>query len=85
MMRPDGGEAQRITDAKDGVGTFVFTRDGKSLVYSRTTTLKRTGTRHHSNTFATQKRIPDPRNQLVKSVAGMAWMDKWIRRKGDFR
>jgi dipeptidyl aminopeptidase/acylaminoacyl peptidase len=34
MMRPDGGEAQRITDAKDGVGTFVFTRDGKSLIYS---------------------------------------------------
>ncbi|MEO7359364.1 MAG: S9 family peptidase [Gemmatimonadaceae bacterium] len=34
MMRADGGEAQRLTDAKDGVGTFVFTRDGKSLVYS---------------------------------------------------
>ena len=34
MMRADGGEAQRLTDAKDGVGTFMFTRDGKSLVYS---------------------------------------------------
>lgn len=34
MMRPDGGEAQRISDAKDGVGTFAFTRDGKSLVFS---------------------------------------------------
>ena len=28
-MRPDGGEAQRITDAKDGVGQFAFTRDGR--------------------------------------------------------
>lgn len=34
MMRADGGEAQRLTDAKDGVGTFVFTRDGQALVYS---------------------------------------------------
>ena len=29
--------------------------------------------------------IPDPRNQLVKSVAEMAWMEKWIRGKGDFQ
>jgi dipeptidyl aminopeptidase/acylaminoacyl peptidase len=34
MMRPDGGEAQRITDAKDGVGQHQFTRDGRWLVYS---------------------------------------------------
>ena len=34
MMRADGGEAQKLTDAKDGVGTFGFTRDGKSLVFS---------------------------------------------------
>ncbi|MBC8088413.1 MAG: S9 family peptidase [Phycisphaerae bacterium] len=34
LMRADGGEAQKITDAKDGVGTFAFTRDGKSLIYS---------------------------------------------------
>src|ERR1044071_7479548 len=34
LMRPDGGEARRITDAKDGVGAFAFTRDGKWLVYS---------------------------------------------------
>lgn len=34
VMRPDGGEAQRITDAKDGVGTFAFTRDGRALVFS---------------------------------------------------
>ena len=33
MMRPDGGEARRITDAKDGVSTFAFSRDGSWLVY----------------------------------------------------
>jgi dipeptidyl aminopeptidase/acylaminoacyl peptidase len=26
--------------------------------------------------------IPDPRNQLVKSVAEMAWMDYWVRHSG---
>jgi dipeptidyl aminopeptidase/acylaminoacyl peptidase len=34
VMRPDGGESRKITDAKDGVGTFDFTRDGRFLVYS---------------------------------------------------
>lgn len=34
LMRPDGGEAQRITDAKDGVGNFVFTRDGSRLIFA---------------------------------------------------
>jgi dipeptidyl aminopeptidase/acylaminoacyl peptidase len=33
-MRPDGGEARRITDAKDGVGTFAFTPDHKWLAYA---------------------------------------------------
>ena len=30
-MRPDGGEALKITDAKDGVGTYAFSPDGKKL------------------------------------------------------
>ena len=34
VMRPDGGEAQKVTDAKDGVGNFAFTRDGKLLVFA---------------------------------------------------
>lgn len=29
--------------------------------------------------------IPDPRNQLLKSVAEKAWMDKWILGKGGFQ
>ncbi len=33
LMRPDGGEARKITDAKDGVSTFAFSKDGKWLVY----------------------------------------------------
>lgn len=33
-MRPDGGEAQKITDAKDGVGAYEFSPDGRWLVFS---------------------------------------------------
>lgn len=33
LMRPDGGEAQRITDTKEGVSDFAFSREGRSLVY----------------------------------------------------
>ena len=33
VMRPDGGEARRITDAADGVSTFAFDPAGKWLVY----------------------------------------------------
>jgi dipeptidyl aminopeptidase/acylaminoacyl peptidase len=33
LMRPDGGEARRITDAADGVRDFAFSRDGRWLVF----------------------------------------------------
>ena len=33
LMRPDGGEAQRITDTKEGVADFAFSRDGRWLAY----------------------------------------------------
>ena len=33
-MKTDGGEALKITDAKDGVGQFAFTRNGKWLAFS---------------------------------------------------
>jgi dipeptidyl aminopeptidase/acylaminoacyl peptidase len=33
MMRPDGGESRRITDAKEGVSDFAFSRDGRWLAY----------------------------------------------------
>lgn len=33
LMRPDGGEARRITTAKDGVSSYAFSKDGAWLVY----------------------------------------------------
>ncbi len=33
LMRADGGEARRITNAREGVSTFAFTKDGSWLVY----------------------------------------------------
>jgi len=33
LMRPDGGEARKITEAKEGVSTFALSRDGKWLAY----------------------------------------------------
>jgi dipeptidyl aminopeptidase/acylaminoacyl peptidase len=33
VMRPDGGEARRLTDARDGVADFAFSDDGKWLAY----------------------------------------------------
>jgi dipeptidyl aminopeptidase/acylaminoacyl peptidase len=33
VMRPDGGESRRISEAKEGVTDFDLTRDGKWLVY----------------------------------------------------
>ena len=32
-MRPDGGEAQRLTDARDGVSDFVVSRDGRWIYF----------------------------------------------------
>src|SRR5215470_14221502 len=34
MMRPDGGEARKLTDAKGGVASFAFSRNGKWLAFS---------------------------------------------------
>jgi len=34
LMRPDGGEARKFTEAKDGVGAFAFSRDGRWLAFS---------------------------------------------------
>ena len=33
FMRVDGGEAWKVTDAREGVTDFNFTRDGKSVIY----------------------------------------------------
>jgi dipeptidyl aminopeptidase/acylaminoacyl peptidase len=33
MMRPDGGEARRVSDAKEGVSDFAFSDDGRWLAF----------------------------------------------------
>lgn len=33
LMRPDGGEARRITDAREGVTDYAFSKDGRWLVF----------------------------------------------------
>jgi dipeptidyl aminopeptidase/acylaminoacyl peptidase len=33
IMRVDGGEARRMTDAREGVSSFSFSKDGKFIVY----------------------------------------------------
>lgn len=33
VMRPDGGEARRVTETKHGVSDFAFSRDGRWLAY----------------------------------------------------
>jgi len=34
VMRLDGGEAKRVTDAREGVSQYSFTKDGKSIVFA---------------------------------------------------
>jgi dipeptidyl aminopeptidase/acylaminoacyl peptidase len=34
VMRLDGGEAKRVSDAREGVANFQFTKDGKSIAYT---------------------------------------------------
>jgi len=34
VLRLDGGEAKRVTDAREGVSNFQFTKDGKQIVYT---------------------------------------------------
>jgi dipeptidyl aminopeptidase/acylaminoacyl peptidase len=33
LMRPDGGEARRVTDAKDGVVDYAISPDGRTMLY----------------------------------------------------
>lgn len=34
VLRLDGGEAKRVTDAREGVSNYQFSKDGKSIVYT---------------------------------------------------
>ena len=46
-MRLDGGEAKRVTDAREGVSNFQFTKDGKSIVYTSGRSERRAALRAH--------------------------------------
>jgi dipeptidyl aminopeptidase/acylaminoacyl peptidase len=36
LIRPDGGEAQKITDIEDGINSFKWSPDGERIVFSKT-------------------------------------------------
>ncbi|MDH5405528.1 MAG: S9 family peptidase [Candidatus Aminicenantes bacterium] len=70
LMRPDGGEARRVTDDKEGVNRFEWSLDGKHLAYSAGKPEKR------------QIWLMTPRGgeavQLTKHETPIVWWD-WSR------
>ncbi|MDH5715042.1 MAG: S9 family peptidase [Candidatus Aminicenantes bacterium] len=70
LMRPDGGEARRVTDDKEGVNRFEWSLDGKQLAYSAGKPEKR------------QIWLMTPRGgeavQLTKHETPIVWWD-WSR------
>jgi dipeptidyl aminopeptidase/acylaminoacyl peptidase len=66
MMRPDGGEARKITDAREGVSTFAFDKTGQWLVY-------RSGKADEEQLYAMRAAALDWMSpvQLTKQAAGV--------------
>jgi len=66
MMRPDGGEARRLTDAKEGVSDVAFTRDGRWLAY-------RTGKDGEEQLYRLSGTQPDsaPAEQITRHPTGV--------------
>ena len=72
MMRPDGGEARRLTDSKDGVTTFAFSKDGRWLAW-------RAGRAGEEQLFAlpvsaisaADSTTPPAPSQLTRQLAGV--------------
>lgn len=68
-MRTDGGEARKITDAKDGVGAFAFSKDGRWLVYSA-------GKADEQQVWAISVAdLAAPPVQLTKHATPIAWWE----------
>ena len=66
VMRPDGGEARRITDAKEGVSDFAFSDDGRWLVY-------RSGKTGEEQLYRLPGNVPDTAvaEQITKHPTGV--------------
>ena len=74
VMRPDGGESRRVTDAKEGVADFRLSPDGKWIVY-------RSGQSGQQQLFrmavdtAVAASTPAAGESLTKQAAGVDWWD----------
>ncbi|MDX1494956.1 MAG: S9 family peptidase, partial [Longimicrobiales bacterium] len=69
LMRPDGGEGQRITDAEHGVSGFGFSPDGSWLVY-------RSGESGQEQLY--RMAVSDlPTAEAVRVTHGEAGVDRW--------
>src|SRR5688572_15806183 len=68
LMRPDGGEARRITDAREGVTEFNFSKDGEWIAY-------RSGRSGDEQLYRLSTRDLDaPPEQITKHPTGIsAW------------
>ncbi len=65
LMRPDGGEARRITDAREGVADFAFSKDGRWIAY-------KSGKSGEEQLYRLNvKAIDSPAEQLTKHPTGI--------------
>jgi dipeptidyl aminopeptidase/acylaminoacyl peptidase len=72
-MRPDGGEARRITDAREGVSDFTLSPDGKSIAY-------RSGKTGEEQLYRLAAETLDPAvpaEQITKHPTGVSGGWKW--------
>jgi dipeptidyl aminopeptidase/acylaminoacyl peptidase len=65
LMRPDGGEARRITDAREGVADYAFSKDGEWIAFKS----GRAGEEQLHRLSA--KDIDRPAEQLTKHPTGI--------------
>jgi dipeptidyl aminopeptidase/acylaminoacyl peptidase len=74
LMRPDGGESRRVTDAREGVADFQLSPDGTAIVY-------RSGQSGQQQLFrlavdaVIAASAPAAGEQVTKQAAGIDWWD----------
>jgi dipeptidyl aminopeptidase/acylaminoacyl peptidase len=68
VMRVDGGEALRVTDAREGVSNFSFSKDGKSIVF----TSGRAGDEQLYSIPLTTMDVPPKAVQLTRHATGIS-------------